>query len=213
MYTFNTSLLLAFLGLIHLSFLTTNTTSHNSYQLSQIESLSSELTVAYSVGENIIIIDKNGKGHLNPNKADLLKLSPQLFNENRVRVSIASRSDNGLCSTEIVITGKSGRLEGNYTMNSCSSYGWIFFTPSNCFEVAIYHDAGLEAPFGKAINGSVDWTFQFNQQSRISGTYMDLGAANMYKVASPCYGLKKFSTNNAISRKRTVHRSSLGIGY
>jgi len=64
---------------------------------------------------------------------------------------------------------------------------WIIFTRSECFDIDIYHDAGQEAPFGGMITGSVNWTFTFNQMTKITGTYFDGGSAKMYTVASPCF--------------------------
>ena len=155
------------------------------------ESLFQELLGYQEAGERIVYLSKDGTSKEAVSKQDLRKLAPQLFFQNRVRVTLSGRSENDLCSTELVIMDKSGKLEGNYTVNSCSSYGWIFFTESNCFDVILFHDAGLEAPYGSSINGSVDWTFRYNDESPVSGTYMDMGAANMYKVASPCYPFQR----------------------
>ena len=76
----------------------------------------------------------------------------------------------------------------------------------------MFHDAGLEAPYGSSINGSVDWTFQYNDQNRISGTYMDMGAANMFKVASPCYNSLETSPLTAIQAKKRKERRIQTVG-
>ena len=161
-----------------------------------------ELDAEYQLGKSITVVDPTGKELINPNIKQLRSLSPKLFSQNRVRVTLESESDNNLCSTELVIMDQTGNLEGNYSINNCSSYGWIFFTEANCFDVALYHDAGSEAPFGRSVNGSVDWTFKFNDESKISGTYMDLGAALMYKVASPCYEERPVRQKPMIAPKR-----------
>ena len=187
MNTFKAILFVAILGFINYSFSTSKNTDSSTLHLAEMEAFNQELCDAYNMGENLILVTKEGKEIINPNAADLTNLSPSLFTENRIRVTIFGRSDNDLCSTELVLMNQSNQIIGNYAVNSCSSYGWIFFTESDCFELALFHDAGLEAPYGNNINGSVDWTFQFNNKSRISGTYMDMGAANMFKVATPCY--------------------------
>lgn len=187
MNTFKAILYVALLGFINFSFSSINTSEKATLNLAAIEAFNQELCDAYSMGENLVLVTKEGQEIINPNAEDLSGLSPTLFSENRVRVTISGRSDNNLCSTELVVMNHSSQIIGNYTVNACSSYGWIFFTEAECFEVALFHDAGLEAPFGNSINGSVDWTFQYNDETRISGTYSDMGAANMFKVATPCY--------------------------
>lgn len=218
MYTTKSILFVAFIslvGLLNYSFTATKTTQFTEFQLTKINELNQELLTAYAAGQDMIVMDKEGKKLTNPNKSDLLKLAPSLFSENRVRVTIAGRSDDDLCSTELVVMSQSGGLEGNYAVNGCSAHGWIFFTSSNCFDVALFHDAGLEAPYGSSVHGSVDWTFQFNQNSRISGTYMDMGAANMFKVASPCYNGKNLGKSDAYSASKEVRKGNLGVvkGY
>lgn len=213
MYTFKSILFVGLLALINFSFLnTTKTNRFNSENLAAVEAFSTELCAAYDAGENLVLVDEMGNQLFNPNKADLLNLSPALFNQNRIRVTLMGRSDNNLCSTELVIMDQSGGLEGNYTVNSCSSYGWIFFTEATCFQVALFHDAGLEAPYGNAVNGSVDWTFQFNDNSRLSGTYMDMGAANMFKVANPCYTSREREPLSATAAKRRMEQRSAPLG-
>lgn len=173
-----------------------------------------ELASAYAGGESLMVVNPSGQQILNPSIEDLKNWSPELFTQNRVRVTLTGRSDNDLCSTELVIMDESGRLQGNYTVNSCSSYGWIFFTESTCFDLALFHDAGLEAPFGSAINGSVDWSFQFNNKNRITGTYRDMGAANMFKVASPCYNdSKNAEPVSAIAARNRAQRWASPKGY
>ncbi|MFK7980325.1 MAG: hypothetical protein AB8G86_10115 [Saprospiraceae bacterium] len=210
MNTIKTILFIGILALINFSFSSEKNTKINNTNLALIETFSQELCATYDTGQNLMLMDKNGTQILNPNKADLQNLAPELFNQNRVRVTLAGSSDNNLCSTELVIMDQSGKIEGNYTVNSCSSYGWIFFTESNCFQVALFHDAGLEAPYGSSINGSVDWTFKYNDQSKLRGTYMDMGAANMFNVATPCYNNKKAQPMTANeARKRIERRNSI----
>ena len=215
MYTIKTTVLVTFLGLLNFSFFSEKMTVEQSAHLSELNAFNQELCNAYNAGENLVLVDKDGTQYHNPNKADLLKLAPEVFSENRVRVTITGRSDNDLCSTELVISGASSGIIGNYSVNACSSYGWIFFTSANCFDVALFHDAGLEAPYGSAVNGSVDWTFQFNDNSRISGTYTDMGAANMFKVASPCYNSQNKEPLNAAAAKTmdTRRRNTILGGY
>lgn len=211
MNTIKTILFIGVLALINFSFLSEKNNIVNSANLAVIEAFSQELCAAYDTGQDLILVAKNGVQILNPNKADLQKLAPELFNQNRVRVTLAGASDNNLCSTELVIMDQSGKIEGNYTVNSCSSYGWIFFTEANCFQVALFHDAGLEAPYGSSINGSVDWTFKYNNESKLSGTYMDMGAANMFNVATPCYNNKKAQPLTASEAKKRVERRNFPI--
>ncbi len=211
MNTIKTILFIGVLALINFSFSSKKNNAVKTVNSMAIEVFSQELCTTYNAGQNLILVDKNGQQIFNPNKADLQKLAPELFNQNRVRVSLAGASDNNLCSTELVIMDESGKIEGNYTINSCSAYGWIFFTEANCFQVALFHDAGLEAPYGNSVNGSVDWTFQFNDQSRISGTYMDMGAANMFKVASPCYNSRTVQPLTAAEARRRVERRDLPL--
>lgn len=206
MNTIKAILFIGVLALVNFSFSNKKNNTVNSINSDAIEAFSQDLCKTYDAGQNLILVDKNGQQIFNPNKADLQKLAPEVFNQNRVRVSLAGSSDNNLCSTELVIMDESGKIEGNYTVNSCSAYGWIFFTEANCFQVALFHDAGLEAPYGNSVNGSVDWTFQFNNQSRISGTYMDLGAANMFKVASPCYNDNTVQPLTASEARKRVER-------
>ncbi len=202
MNTFKAILFVAILGFINYSFSTSNNTEISSLDVAAMETFNQELCDAYNMGENLILVTKEGKKIINPNAADLSVLSPTLFSENRVRVTISGSSDNDLCSTELVIMDQSSTIIGNYAVNSCSSYGWIFFTESDCFEMALFHDAGLEAPYGNNVNGSVDWTFKFNDQSVISGTYMDMGAANMFKVATPCYTRSNTAPLTAVEVKK-----------
>lgn len=205
-----TSLLLAFLNVS--SYETNNQRSFQSQEKSKVNQLQQEFCTFYNEGKSISIITENGTIIENPDEVEITNYYDALLSMNRVRVTINSKSDNNLCSTELIIMDKSGRLEGNYSINNCHSYGWIFFTPSDCFDLALFHDAGSEAPFGNAVHGSVDWTFQFNEQPRISGSYMDLGAANMYKVASPCYSTKQLIPNNALSAKKVLKREgNLGL--
>ncbi len=211
MNTIKTILFIGVLALVNFSFLSDKNKSIDNANFVAIEAFSQELCAAYNIGQDLILVDKSGNQILNPNKADLQKLTPEIFTQNRVRVTIAGSSANNLCSTELVIMDQSGKMEGNYTVNSCSSYGWIFFTEANCFQVALFHDAGLEAPYGSSINGSVDWTFQYNDQSKLSGTYMDMGAANMFNVATPCYNNKKAQPLTASEAKKRVERRNLPI--
>ncbi len=152
-----------------------------------LESTYSELEIAYQQNKNITVVDLAGNQYHNPNLAQLQSLSPSLFSENRVRVTLENYSDNGKCSTELVLLNDNGGLVRNYSLNTCDSYGWIIFTSADCFDIDLYHDAGQEAPFGGTITGKVDWTFTFNQLTRITGTYYDGGSAKMYTVASPCF--------------------------
>jgi len=138
-------------------------------------------------GENIMVVDINGNQYENPNLETLQSLSPNLFTENRIRLTLNNNSEDDRCSTEIVLMDEDNGIVGNYSLNICSSFGWIFFTPHECFHIDLYHDAGLEAPTGNQVKGSVDWTFTFNDKTRLSGTYYDGGVANMLRVASPCY--------------------------
>ena len=160
-----------------------NASTHSSV----LKSTYSALEIAYQNNENITVVDLEGNQYHNPNLEELQSLSPALFSENRVRVTLENYSDNGKCSTELVLFDEDGGLVRNYSLNTCDSYGWIIFTNAECFDIDIYHDAGQEAPFGGAISGSVDWTFTFNQMNRITGTYFDGGSAKMYTVASPCF--------------------------
>lgn len=211
MNTIKTILFICVLALINFSFSADKKTAPNTANMAAIEAFSQELCAAYDKGQNLVLVNENGTQIFNPNKTDLQKLAPTVFDQNRIRVSLAGYSDNDLCSTELVIMDESGKIEGNYTVNSCSAYGWIFFTEANCFQVALFHDAGLEAPYGNSINGSVDWTFQYNGQSRISGTYMDMGAANMFKVATPCYNNKKAQPLTASEARKRVERRNIPI--
>ena len=160
-----------------------NASTHSSV----LKSTYSELETAYQNNENIIVVDLEGNQYHNPNLEELQSLSPNLFSENRVRVTLVSHSDNDKCSTELVLYNENGGIVRNYSLNICDSYGWIIFTQSECFDIDIYHDAGQEAPFGGAISGSVDWTFTFNQMNKITGTYFDGGSAKIFTVASPCF--------------------------
>ena len=210
MNTIKTILFIGILGLVNLAFLTeknmeTNTTAN----LKAIEAFSQELCTVYNTGQDLVLVDNNGQQIFNPNKADLQKLAPELFNQHRVRVTLSGESDNNLCSTELVVMDESGKIEGNYTVNSCSSYGWIFFTQATCFQVALFHDAGLEAPYGNSVNGSVDWTFQYDDESRLSGTYTDMGAANMFNVATPCYTNKKAQPLTASEARKRIERRNI----
>jgi len=207
MNTFKAILFVAFLGFLNYSFSFINTSATTTLDLSAMNAFNQELCDAYSKGENLVLVTKEGQEIINPNAEDLSTLSPTLFSENRVRVTISGRSDNDLCSTELVVMNQSNQIIGNYAVNACSSYGWIFFTESDCFEVALFHDAGLEAPFGNSINGSVDWTFQFNDNSRISGTYVDMGAANMFKVATPCYKRSEMPLTAVDAKKMAQSRT------
>ncbi len=146
-----------------------------------------EIVALQELGENIMVVDLNGNQYENPNLETLQSLSPQLFSENRIRLTLNNNSEDNRCSTEIVLMDEENGIVGNYSLNICSSFGWIFFTPHECFHIDLYHDAGLEAPTGNQVKGSVDWTFTFNDKTRLSGTYYDGGAANMLRVASPCY--------------------------
>lgn len=214
MHTIKTIVLVGLFGFINFSFFADADTHLNTNYTAALSNFNQELCAAYDAGENLVLVDENGTEYFNPNKEDLQNLALELFEQNRIRVTLTGRSDNNLCSTELVIMGESGAIVGNYSVNSCSSYGWIFFTTAECFEVALFHDAGLEAPYGSSINGSVDWTFQFNDNSRITGTYMDLGAANMFKVASPCYQTSEKSpltANDAIKMDSRRRSSSLGF--
>jgi len=211
MNTIKTILFVGILGLVNLAFLTEKNSETNTAHLAAIEAFSQELCEVYNSGQDLILVNKNGQQILNPNKADLENLAPELFEQQRVRVTLAGRSDNNLCSTELVIMDESGKIEGNYTVNSCSAYGWIFFTTATCFQVALFHDAGLEAPYGSSVHGSVDWTFQFNDKSRLSGTYMDMGAANMFNVATPCYNNKRAQPLTASEARKRVERRNLPI--
>jgi hypothetical protein len=212
MYTIKTILIFSLICLVNFSFLPFKKSNINQEQLTKIKALSQELCEAYNEGKNMVLVTKEGLEIINPNEAELMHLAPESFNENRVRVTLTSNSDNNLCSTELVITDKSGELERNYSINNCSSFGWIFFTPSNCFDVAIYHDAGSEAPFGNSVHGSVDWTFKFNQKTKISGTYMDRGAANMFSVARPCYDGPIYESVKTISNKNNAPLARKRIG-
>ncbi|MEM6321769.1 MAG: hypothetical protein AAF960_29180 [Bacteroidota bacterium] len=187
MYNYKSILLIGFIALLNFSFLTNKIINKRLAKYEAVTTFNEELCQLYNEGHNLTLVTPEGRELVNPNKEDLRTLSSEMFQQNRIRVTLMGRSDNNLCSTELVVMGNSGQIVGNYTVNSCSSYGWIFFTESDCFDIALFHDAGLEAPYGNSVNGSVDWTFQFNGQSRVSGTYMDMGAANMFKVASPCY--------------------------
>ena len=160
-----------------------NTTTNNSI----IQSTYLELSTAYQNKEDIILVDLAGNQYKNPTLATLQQLSPNLISENRVRVTLENYSVDDKCSTELVLFNDKGELVRNYSLNTCSAYGWIIFTASECFDIDLYHDAGQEAPFGGSIEGQVDWTFTFNQKEKISGTYFDGGAAKMFTVASPCY--------------------------
>lgn len=214
MYTIKTTVLVTILGFFNFTFFAKKAIVEDQAHFAALNDFNQELCAAYNAGENLILVDQNGTQYYNPNREDLLNLAPEVFSENRVRVTLNGRSDNDLCSTELVISGASGGIVGNYAVNSCSSYGWIFFTSANCFDVALFHDAGLEAPYGNAINGSVDWTFQFNDKSRITGTYTDMGAANMYKVASPCYNAQnKEPLSAAAAKTMDVRRRSAPLGY
>lgn len=209
MNTFKAILFVALLGFINYSFSAIHTSESSTQKSAAMKAFNQELCDAYNLGENLVLVTKDGQEIINPNAADLNALSPTLFSENRVRVTLTGRSDNDLCSTELVIMNQSSQIIGNYTVNACSSYGWIFFTESDCFEVALFHDAGLEAPFGNSINGSVDWTFQFNNSSRISGTYTDMGAANMFKVATPCYNRKDTPLTAVGARKMAQNQTKI----
>lgn len=211
MNTFKAILFVALFGFVNYSFSTTKNKATTSQNLVAMEAFNQQLCDAYNQGENLVLVTKDGNQIINPNATDLSTLSPKLFSENRVRVTISGRSDNDLCSTELVVMDQSNQIIGNYSVNACSSYGWIFFTESTCFEVALFHDAGLEAPYGNSVNGSVDWTFQYNDQSRITGTYMDLGAANMFKVATPCYN-KSETPLSAVHAKKMAHGRSANFG-
>ncbi len=208
MNTFKAILFVALIGFINYSFSFTNSSETARHNLAAIEAFNQELCDAYNLGENLVLVTKEGKEIINPNAADLKTLSPTLFTENRVRVTLSGRSDNDLCSTELVVMNQSSQIIGNYSVNACSSYGWIFFTEADCFEVALFHDAGLEAPYGNSINGSVDWTFQFNDKSRISGTYMDMGAANMFKIATPCYSRRDLPLTAVQAKKMAQNRTA-----
>jgi len=212
MNTFKAILFVALLGFINYSFSTIKNDDSAAIDLTAMETFNQELCDAYSMGENLVLVTKEGKEIINPNAADLSSLSPTLFSENRVRVTLSGRSDNDLCSTELVVTNESSQIIGNYSVNACSAYGWIFFTESDCFEVALFHDAGLEAPYGNNVNGSVDWTFQFNDHSRISGTYMDMGAANMFKVATPCYTTSETIPLSAVEAKKMAKSRMASYG-
>lgn len=211
MSTFKAILFVAILGFINFSFSTTTNTESTAVDLTAMEAFNQELCDAYNLGENLVLVTKEGEEIVNPNAADLSTLSPTLFSQNRVRVTISGRSDNNLCSTELVVMDQSSKIIGNYSVNACSSYGWIFFTDANCFDVALFHDAGLEAPSGSNVNGSVDWTFQFNDQSRVTGTYMDMGAANMFKVATPCYSKGKMPIT-AVGAKKMIRNRVTNLG-
>jgi len=160
-----------------------------------------EIHKFHQIGKAVTVVDLEGNQYHNPDLATLQALSPTLFSENRIRLTLENSSDDNRCSTEIVLMNEDGNIVGNYSLNSCSSYGWIFFTPAKCFDIDLYHDAGLEAPTGNQVKGSVDWTFSFNNQPRVSGTYFDGGAAHMFRVASPCYTRKEF-TFAASNRER-----------
>ncbi len=160
-----------------------NASTHSSV----LESTYSQLEIAYQQNQHITVVDLEGNQYHNPNLEELQSLSPNLFSENRVRVTLENFSDNGKCSTELVLFNDKGEIVRNYSLNSCDAYGWIIFTRSECFDIDIYHDAGQEAPFGGMITGSVNWTFTFNQMTKITGTYFDGGSAKMYTVASPCF--------------------------
>jgi len=160
-----------------------NTTTNTSI----VQSTYSELSEAYQKEQDIILVDLAGNQYKNPSLATLQELSPNLISENRVRVTLENYSQDDKCSTELVLFNDKGLLVRNYSLNSCSAYGWVIFTTSDCFDIDLYHDAGQEAPFGGSIEGRVDWTFTYNQKEKISGTYFDGGAAKMFTVASPCY--------------------------
>lgn len=155
------------------------------------------------LGKSVTVVDLAGNQYHNPDLATLQALSPSLFSENRIRLTLENTSEDNRCSTEIVLLNDKGGIVGNYSLNTCSSFGWIFFTPSKCFDIDLYHDAGLEAPSGNQVKGSVDWTFSFNRNPRLSGTYYDGGIANMIRVASPCYN-KKIFTYQA-SHRKSIH--------
>ena len=145
------------------------------------------LQTAYQKNQEIIVVDVEGNQYKNPSLATLKEAGASLFSENRVRITLVNNSADNRCSTELALYNADGGMIGNYSLNTCSSFGWIFFTNSKCFDIDVYHDAGQEAPFGSAISGSVDWTFTFNDKKQVSGTYFDGGDANMITVASPCY--------------------------
>ena len=186
---------------------TTVPTTSTNQKSTILQSLQEELQENYRNNKDIVLVDQQGNQYINPSLATLQSMSPELFSENRIRVTIANHSADNRCSTELVLFNGDQGIIGNYSLNICSSFGWIFFTSAECFGIDLYHDAGQEAPYGKAIEGSVDWTFTFNNKEKISGTYFDGGEANMITVASPCY------TNNQLTfqGRKTAQRSEEGI--
>lgn len=208
MHTVKAILFVSALAIINFSLSSFKNATKDIHYSPEVTAFSQELCDAYNLGENLILVDLEGNQIINPNKSDLLKLAPKTFNQNKIRLTIWSKSDNNLCSTELVIANKSGGMIGNYGINDCSSYGWIFFTEGNCFDLSIYHDAGFEAPNGSSVNGSVDWSFQFNNKPRITGTYMDRGLANMFTVASPCFDGKQGQLTAMETKKRIDLRNN-----
>jgi len=183
------------------------TTTNTNQKSTIVQSLYAELQENYQQNQNMIVVDQQGNQYINPSLSTLQSMSPELFSENRIRVTIANHSEDNQCSTELVLFNGDQGIIGNYSLNICSSFGWIFFTSAECFGIDLYHDAGQEAPYGNEVAGSVDWTFTFNNKAKISGTYFDGGEAKMITVASPCY------TNNQLTfqDRRTVQRSEEGI--
>ena len=103
MNTIKAILFICILALINYSFSSDKNTKINQTNSALIEAFSQELCATYDAGQNLMLVDKHGTQIFNPNKADLQKLAPELFNQNRVRVTLAGSSDNNLCSTELVI--------------------------------------------------------------------------------------------------------------
>jgi len=164
-----------------------------------------EISNFQKLGKDITVVDLEGNHYKNPSLETLQDLSPTLFSDNRIRLTMNNNSEDNRCSTEIVLLNDKGGIVGNYSLNTCSSFGWIFFTSSKCFDIDLYHDAGLEAPTGNQIKGSVNWTFTYNDKETLSGTYYDGGAANMLRVASPCYNGELF-TYAPKNRERATRR-------
>ena len=193
--------------LVTLLFAFTFAPKATSISIPHVAAESDQLCHLYESGWNVLARNPAGKTVINPSATDLTRWQPNWLQQHRVRVTLETQSDNDLCSSELVITDADGRLEGNYTINGCSSYGWIFFTDADCFNVELFHDAGLEAPYGSDVHGSAKWTFQFDQRPKISGTYMDLGAARMFRVAQPCYQ-RSFRPETTTAALRTNHRAA-----
>ena len=62
-----------------------------------------EIHEFHQIGKAVTVVDLEGNQYHNPDLATLQALSPTLFSENRIRLTLENSSDDNRCSTEVVL--------------------------------------------------------------------------------------------------------------